>query len=750
MDTERDLQRFLVQNNGKLNPEMNQGFSGEVQDQDEERLDIGWVFAVFRRRLPIMLFVILTLTGALGSLIVLKSRQVIPKYQGAFQLLIEPVTVEGQFAQKYLSAQAGGVDINRIQVNNSLVDYESLIRVLKSPSLMEPVVEEIKQRYPNLSSRSFLSSLEISRIMYEKDSKEEGTKLIKVSYQDSDPEKIQFILDQISEAYLNYSLQERLTSINQGLEFINKQLPMLEARYNNLQKQIKIFRQEANLINPDNKDRELAIAARNLQEQIVNNQSELAEKRVWAEVLQQQYAQGNYAEILGNDTGSYSWLIKQYYDTEAEIIQESKRLREDSLPMQLLREKRQKMQSLLQQEAQKVIDSTLGRIEALEARVNVLQEAQNQLNQRIQELPALANREAELQQQLLVASETLTEFLEKREALGIDAAQQQIPWHLVSPPSVSIDDSGKPISITVSSTKRQLAIAVVLSTLLGIGIGFIIDVLITVFHTPDEIKSNTKLPVLGVIPLSKHFKKVAQKSKTFIPIGSVASLTPVVDRHSAPVNPQVHQYYTASPVSEAFRSLYANICLLSSNKPLRSITISSATPGDGKSTIAIHLAQTAAFMGQRVLLVDADLRNPQIHHKLGLPNLRGFRDAITSDLSLNDAIQRFSFRDAMRSPQDDNLFVLTAGQIPPDPVQVLSAKKRQYLMEQFRAFFDLVIYDTPAVTGLADASLIAAQTDGIILVVGIKKTNRSALLKSLEGLNLSNSVLGLVANRMRR
>ena len=155
-------------------------------------------------------------------------------------------------------------------------------------------------------------------------------------------------------------------------------------------------------------------------------------------------------------------------------------------------------------------------------------------------------------------------------------------------------------------------------------------------------------------------------------------------------------------------------------------------------------------MGQRVLLVDADLRNPQIHHKLGLPNLRGFRDAITSDLSLNDAIQRFSFRDAMRSPQDDNLFVLTAGQIPPDPVQVLSAKKRQYLMEQFRAFFDLVIYDTPAVTGLADASLIAAQTDGIILVVGIKKTNRSALLKSLEGLNLSNSVLGLVANRMRR
>lgn len=480
-----------------------------------------------------------------------------------------------------------------------------------------------------------------------------------------------------------------------------------------------------------------------MQEQLTTTQSQLAENRVLAEVLQRQFEQGNYAEILAdNTTGSYAWLMRQYYDTEAEMIQESKRLREDSLPMQLLREKQQQMQSLLQQEAQKVLESSRGEVQALEARVNVLQQAQNQLNRRIQELPALANREAELQQQLKVASETLTEFLEKREALGIDAAQQEIPWHLVAPPSVAIDDEGVPISVTINNTKRQLAIAVVLSTLLGIGFGFIVDVLITVFHTPDEIKSATKLPILGVIPLSKKLKKVAkQQTKTFIPIGSVSSLTPVRDSHSSIKNGRVHQYHTGSAVSEAFRSLYANICLLSSNKSLRSLTISSATLGDGKSTVAIHLAQTAASMGQRVLLVDADLRNPQIHQKLGLPNLRGFRDAITSDLSLNDAIQR--------APQDDNLFVLTAGQIPPDPVQVLSAKKRQYLMEQFRAFFDLVIYDTPAVTGLADTSLIAAHTDGTVLVVGIKKTNRSSLLKSLEELNLSNSVLGLVANRMR-
>ncbi len=741
MDTERDFQRFSVQNYNK-HQDLNSVFSGELPEKAEERLDIGWVFSVFLRRFPVMVFVIILLSAGLGSLIVWKSRQVIPKYQGGFQMLIEPVTVEGQFAKKYLSAQAGGIDINRIQVDNSLVDYESLIRVLTSPSLMDPVVEKLQVRYPDLSRRSLLSSLEIVRIMYEKDSKEEGTKLVRVTYQNPDPEKIKFVLEHLADAYLNYSLQERLTSINQGIQFIDQQLPSLESRFDSIQQQIQLFRQQANLINPENKDRELAIQTRQLQEQLTNSQSDLVEKRVLAEVLQRQFDQGNYAEILGNNAESYNWLIRQYYDIEAEVIKESKRLREDSIPMQVLREKQQSMELLLQQEAQKVIQTARGNVQALEARMTVLLDAQNQLNQRIQELPALANREAELQQQLRVASSTLTDFLEKREALGIDAAQQQIPWYLVAPPSVSMDDDGIPISVTINDTKRQLAIAVVLSTLLGIGVGFIVDVLITVFHKPDEIKSTTKLPVLGVIPLSKHLKKVAKKSKTFVPIGSVTSLTPGVDRHPTFKPSKANQYYSGSPVSEAFRSLYANICLLSSNKPIRSLTISSASLADGKSTIAIHLAQTAAFMGQRVLLVDADLRNPQIHHKLGLPNLRGFRDAITSDLSLNDAIQR--------SPQEDNLFVLTAGQIPPDPVQVLSAKKRQYLMEQFRAFFDLVIYDTPAVTGLADASLIAAHTDGIILVVGIKKTNRSTLLKSLEGLNLSNSVLGLVANRMRR
>ncbi len=171
--------------------------------------------------------------------------------------------------------------------------------------------------------------------------------------------------------------------------------------------------------------------------------------------------------------------------------------------------------------------------------------------------------------------------------------------------------------------------------------------------------------------------------------------------------------------------------------------ISSATPGDGKSTTAVHLAQAAAAMGQRVLLVDADLRLLQVHKVLGLENQIGLSNVIATGFTAKQAIQRL--------PMWDHLYVLTAGQLPPDPTRILSSKKMRYLMEQFHAVFDLVIYDTPPVLGLADGQLLAAHTDGVVMVTGLGKTDRSVLMQALDRLKISNStVLGVVANGVKR
>jgi polysaccharide biosynthesis transport protein len=139
-------------------------------------------------------------------------------------------------------------------------------------------------------------------------------------------------------------------------------------------------------------------------------------------------------------------------------------------------------------------------------------------------------------------------------------------------------------------------------------------------------------------------------------------------------------------------------------------------------------------------LVDADLRHPSVHHRMGLMNIQGLTDAISAlDTDFNKVIQR--------SPIEENLFVLTAGLTPPDPVRLLASTKMQDLMLNFQNEYDLVIYDTPPLLECSDAYQLAARTDGIVLVTALGKLKRSYLEQTLEELKVSGrAVLGLVAN----
>jgi capsular exopolysaccharide synthesis family protein len=173
--------------------------------------------------------------------------------------------------------------------------------------------------------------------------------------------------------------------------------------------------------------------------------------------------------------------------------------------------------------------------------------------------------------------------------------------------------------------------------------------------------------------------------------------------------------------------------------------VSSAEPGDGKSTVSTNLAQAAAAMGQRVLLIDADLRRPQVHHRLGIENGQGLSNILATGLALEEAIQQV--------PQWENLSVITAGDIPPDPTRLLASKRMQLLIEELRhkGWFDLIIYDTPPVLGFADGRILAAATAGIILVARISKTDRSALKNCVDELKLAQvPLLGMVANGVTR
>jgi polysaccharide biosynthesis transport protein len=144
-------------------------------------------------------------------------------------------------------------------------------------------------------------------------------------------------------------------------------------------------------------------------------------------------------------------------------------------------------------------------------------------------------------------------------------------------------------------------------------------------------------------------------------------------------------------------------------------------------------------MGQRVLLVDANLRQPEIHNLANLNNLWGLSNLISTNLPLEDVIKEI--------PSMRQLSVITSGPLPPDPGKLLSSARMSLLMEEFQKNFDLVIYDAPQLVGLADASLLAPHTNGVLLVTRMNKTDSSVLKRALEDLKLSRiNILGVVGN----
>jgi capsular exopolysaccharide synthesis family protein len=375
--------------------------------------------------------------------------------------------------------------------------------------------------------------------------------------------------------------------------------------------------------------------------------------------------------------------------------------------------------------------------QTLEIKVESLAQALEQQKASVKNLAVLSRRYTDLQRELEIATTSLGRFLEEQQKLQLKVAQQVMPWQLISPPEVEEDFvSPKPV--------RNLALGVIGGLLLGIGAAFLAERLDPVHHSADELKEDAKLPLLGAIPWQKDLGTI-EKVNTALPqltVGDREITIPNTTAKSASENPS---YYNFSPFSEAFRTLNANIRLLGSDSPLKSLVISSVSPGDGKTTTAINIAKAAASMGQRVLLVDADLRRPQIHLRLNLNNDHGLSNVIAEGLDWNEAIQPL--------PRYENLSILTAGSIPPDPSRLLSSQRMQEMISQLQQdhAFDLIIYDLPPLAAFADAKILAAMATGLILVTKLGKTDRFALKNLLEDLRLSHiSLLGLVANNVSR
>jgi polysaccharide biosynthesis transport protein len=676
---------------------LSQANAAQLNDMDEGGVNLGQVGAALRRRG----LLIAGITGIAATLAVVKAEQDPPIYQGSFQILTKPVTAEGKVVANVPQSltQGGGVASPEVE------SLQTTIAVLQSHRVLDPIVRKLQSKYSQVTYDSIAGSLKISSAKQN---------ILDVQFIHPDEKRVSDVLRLLSDAYLQYSLAERQADVEEAIKFVNKQREPIERRVELWQNQLRNLRLENSLMEPAQKAQEISSHIATLTQQRLDNRVQLEQMVSKYQDLQSEFAQqpgASASNSVLNENPRYQKMLDQIQQLDAEFAKRGSVFTNEEEGMQRLQEQKAAILSSLNDERSRVNRDFQSRIRELESRDRSLDEKIRGLDDYIRRLATITRNYDNIQGQLKIATQSMDQFTTKQQALQIEKSQKQQPWSLLDPQLTKV---GKPDAIS-ASTKKNLLLGGMLGLLLGVGAALVVDKLSNIFYTSKELKEVTRLPLLGVVPLRKE-------------------LAGLVNKENVGTN--------RSTFFEVFRSLYTNILLLGSDSPIRSLVISSPAQGDGKSTIAIQLAQAAAAMGQKVLLVDANLRCPTLHNRVGLMNIQGLTDVISQDLDWNNVIER--------SRDEDNLYVMTAGPIPPDSVRLLASQKMQDLMDNLQATFDLVIYDTPPLLGFADAYLLSANTNGMVLVAGLGKLKRTVLQQTLEEIQVSGTpILGMIANKSK-
>jgi tyrosine-protein kinase len=284
-----------------------------------------------------------------------------------------------------------------------------------------------------------------------------------------------------------------------------------------------------------------------------------------------------------------------------------------------------------------------------------------------------------------------------------------------TPTIVQIEAAVKPNFPVRPKPLSNALLAAMVGLMIAGGIAFVVEYLDDTLKTPEDVQRLLNLSVIGFIGEMPE----ADKAKT----GVYALVQP------------------RSPISEAFRSLRTNLEFSSVDRPLRKLLVTSASPNDGKTTVAVNLAVIIAQGGKHVVLVDADLRKPRVHTFVGLPNRTGlsdlFRGAIPSQL-------------AMQRLDGSEVAVITSGSLPPNPSELLASARMDQILTELTGTSDTIVLDSPPAL-VTDIQILAAKADGVLVVVRPGRTKTQAARATLEQLRRTGArVLGVVFNGIPR
>ncbi|MGA3187356.1 MAG: polysaccharide biosynthesis tyrosine autokinase [Bryobacteraceae bacterium] len=691
---------------GRMPPYAPPVYSPSDQEPEEAKLPLSqylWILKRYRWRIGGFVA-----ASVIGTLII--SSRLTPIYESTATVDVDRQTPAGVVGQ----------DSARMVLNDSDQYLATQIKLVQSDSVLRPVDQRFKLRelehQPEASStipRAGDAPVTLKRL---KVTRPPNTYLLLISYRSDDPQLAADAANAIAQSYLEHTYNIRIRSSASLATFMEKQIDELRAKMERSSQALIGFERELNVINPEEKTNILAARLLQLNIEYTNAQGDRLKK----EAANDSVKGGSLEAALATAQGDgLRRLVEHLNDAREHFVEVKTHFGANHPEYRKAEAKVTEVQTAIEATVKDVgqrVSIEFNESERHEAAVKqAVADAKadfDHVNARFFEYEAL-KREAEADRHLY------EELVRKIKEAGINAGFQNS--------AIRIADPARPaLKAVFPDIMLNVLLAFLFSALLAIGAAVVSDLLDKTIRDPEQVSRTLRTEVIGSLPLMKN--RLAAGSPNF--------------RAGFKNGMAIEKEQDLTGFHESIRTLRNSILLGSFDRQYRSLLITSAAPGEGKTTTAANLATAHAEQGKRTLLIDGDLRRPSVHRNFNLPSVVGLSNVLLGEIGWRDAVVKVEGL--------EDLHILAAGP-PSRRASDLIGRGLAELLEEASSDYDLVVLDAPPLLGFAEPLQMATAVDGVIVVARAGQTSRKAVAMVLATLNrLRAKVVGLVLNEVHK
>lgn len=532
------------------------------------------------------------------------------------------------------------------------------------------------------------------------------SRLVVLHYDSPDAQLAAKVVNTLARSFVDMTLERRFENSSYAKTFLSERISQVRANLEDSERKLVEYAGEREIVDLDHKQ---SILMQNLQA-VNQRMTEVEARRIQAEST---YQEMQSSGAQGFSAVTSSEVIQKYKQTLAEMEAEYEKNLSTFKPaypsMQRLEGQIKDLKGKLAEETENIHQSIMTEYKAAVREQSLLEAKMADIKAQILELQRKSTDYQTLKRDVETNRELYDGLLQRIKEVGVAAG--------VGTNNISIIDAGEvPLSPYKPNMMRNLQIALIIGLLGGIGLAFLFEHLDDTIKSTEDLEKLTGLAVLGVVP--EFAEEDAEKG------------TPIA---------LITQYAPRSPMAEAYRSCRTALAFSSETGVPKIIHLTSAIAGEGKTTSSINLALAFAHTGSKVLLIDADLRNPSIHKEFVLDNEIGLTNVLTGSARPGEVT---------RKSDVSNLYLITTGPLPPNPAELLHSSRMEQVLHGAAERFDMIIIDGPPVLGLADALILSDLASVSILVVDAGATRRGALTGALARLRQAKaSLVGAILTR---